>query len=52
MLYLGRAVTHYFHQGVVRYRSPQSLRRAKDRFETSEIVVQDVAVMLKILKRE
>mmetsp|Transcript_13886 Transcript_13886/g.40599 ORF Transcript_13886/g.40599 Transcript_13886/m.40599 type:complete len:1190 (-) Transcript_13886:39-3608(-) len=38
--------------GLVRYRSPKSVLRAIDRFKTAEIVVQDVAVMIRVLKSE
>lgn len=38
--------------GLVRYRSPKSVLRAIDRFKVSEIVVQDVAVMIRVLKSE
>jgi hypothetical protein len=36
--------------GIVRYRSPKSVQRAMDRFRTGEIVVQDVAIMIRVLK--
>ena len=36
--------------GVVRYKSSKFAHRAMKRFRTGEIVVQDVAVMIKILK--
>jgi hypothetical protein len=38
--------------GIVRYRSPKSVQRAMDRFRTGEIVVQDVAIMIRVLKPE
>lgn len=38
--------------GVVRYRSPKSVQNAMDRFRYGEIVVQDVGVMIRILKAE
>lgn len=38
--------------GLVRYRSPKSVQRAMNRFRTGEIVVQDVAIMIKVLKPE
>jgi len=36
--------------GVVRYRSPKSVQNAMDRFRYGEIVVQDVGVMIRVLK--
>ena len=38
--------------GIVRYSSPKSVQRAMDRFRTGEIVVQDVAIMIRVLKQE
>jgi len=38
--------------GLVRFKSPKSVQRAMDKFRTEEIVVQDVAVMVKVLKSE
>lgn len=38
--------------GLVRYKSPRSVQRAMERFRTGEIVVQDVAVMIKVLKSD
>jgi len=36
--------------GVVRYRSPKSVQNAMNRFRYGEIVVQDVGVMIRVLK--
>jgi len=38
--------------GLVRFKSPKSVQRAMDKFRSEEIVVQDVAVMVKVLKSE
>lgn len=38
--------------GLVRFTSPKWVQRAMDRFRTGEIVVQDVAVMCKVLKSQ
>lgn len=38
--------------GVVRYRSPNSVQSAMERFRFGEIVVQDVGVMVRILKAD
>ena len=38
--------------GVVRFVSPKSVNRAMDRFRTGEIVVQDVGVMIRVLKSD
>jgi len=38
--------------GLVRYRSAKYAQRALDHFRTGEIVVQDVAVMIKLLKSD
>jgi len=38
--------------GLVRFKSSKSVQRAMARFRTEEIVVQDVAVMIKVLKSD
>jgi hypothetical protein len=37
---------------LVRFNSPKSVNRAIERFRTGEIVVQDVAVMIKVLRSD
>jgi len=43
-------LTAFFWLGLVRFISPKSAKRAIDKFEKEEIVVQDVGVMVKILR--
>lgn len=38
--------------GIVRYKSPKSVVRAFDKFRTEEVIVQDVAVVIKMLEFE
>jgi hypothetical protein len=38
--------------GIVRYRSPKSVENAMEKFRYGEIVVQDVGVMVRVLKAD
>ena len=39
-------------KGIVRYQSPKSVVRALDKYHTEEIIVQDVAVVIRLLAFE